>query len=99
MRTRASAFLTVSAMAVAVVALLMVVVPIAGQEAGYRALRLPGTDQPDLNGLWQAQNTANWDIQDHPAQAGPLLALGAWGSIPAGMGENGGAKIDHSAAV
>ena len=95
MRTRASAFLTANAIAVAVVALLMLVVPIAGQEAGYRALRLPGTDQPDLNGLWQAQNTANWDIQDHPAQAGPLLALGAWGSIPAGMGVVEGKEIPY----
>ena len=95
MRTWASGFLTASAIAVAVVPLWMVVVPIAGQEATYRAPRLPGTDQPDLNGLWQAQNTANWDIQDHPAQAGPLLALGAWGSVPAGMGVVEGNEIPY----
>ena len=95
MRTWASGFLTASAIAVAVVALWMVVMPIAGQEAAYRAPRLPGTDHPDLNGLWQAQNTANWDIQDHPAQAGPLLALGAWGSVPAGMGVVEGNEIPY----
>ena len=26
---------------------------------------------PDLNGLWQAFVTANWDLQDHEAQPGP----------------------------
>ena len=26
--------------------------------------------KPDFNGIWEANNTANWDIQDHPAQLG-----------------------------
>ena len=26
---------------------------------------------PDLNGIWQAFVTANWDLQDHEAQPGP----------------------------
>ena len=29
--------------------------------------------KPDLNGLWQALNTANWDIQAHGAK--PALAM------------------------
>lgn len=54
--------------------------------------------KPNLNGIWQAINTANWDIQAHSARAalamrpGPVvavpakdvLAFGAVGSIPAG---------------
>lgn len=32
--------------------------------------------QPDLQGIWQAVGTANWDIQDHSAQVG----------MPAGQG-------------
>ena len=32
--------------------------------------------KPDLSGIWQAMNTAFWDIQDHNAQKG----------IPAGLG-------------
>ena len=27
--------------------------------------------KPNLNGIWQAMNTANWDIQDHAARPGP----------------------------
>jgi hypothetical protein len=41
---------------------------------------------PDLNGIWQAMNTANWDIQDHDQRQGPVLALGAAFSIPPGEG-------------
>ncbi|MCE2543037.1 MAG: hypothetical protein J4F30_06350, partial [Acidobacteria bacterium] len=32
--------------------------------------------QPDLQGVWQALNTAAWDIHDHSASAG----------VPAGQG-------------
>ena len=32
---------------------------------------------PDLNGIWQAVNTANWDLQAHAASQGPVVALGA----------------------
>jgi len=40
--------------------------------------------QPDLQGIWQAMNTAAWDIQDHSAQRFPELP--ARFSIPAGLG-------------
>ena len=43
--------------------------------SSYQAPRLPGTKHPDLNGLWQALNTAYWDIQDHSAQPAPVLAM------------------------
>ena len=72
-----------------VVVFLSSVRPIAGQTQGsaYRAPRLVGTTQPDLNGIWQAFTTANWDIQDHTAQPGPFPELlGAWGAQPAGEG-------------
>jgi hypothetical protein len=52
----------------------------------YVAPRLKGTPHPDLNGLWQSITTAYWDIQDHSAQPGPAVTLGAWGAEPAGQG-------------
>jgi hypothetical protein len=55
------------------------------QEATYRAPRT-ADGMPDLNGIWQAANTANWDIQDHDQRQGPLLALGAAFSVPGGEG-------------
>src|SRR6266849_10389165 len=42
--------------------------------------------KPDLSGIWQAMNTAGWDIQAHDAKAGPLVVMGAMGGIPAGLG-------------
>ena len=53
----------------------------------YNAPRSPFKDgKPDLNGIWQANNTANWDIQGHAARQGPMLELGAAFSVPAGLG-------------
>ena len=56
------------------------------QDQTYRAPRFPGTDQPDLNGIWQAVGTAHWNIEDHIAQPGPILEVGAIGAMPAGHG-------------
>jgi len=51
--------------------------------------------RPDLNGVWQASNTANWDIQDHGARQGPVIALGAAFSVPAGQGVVEGNEIPY----
>ena len=52
---------------------------------------------PDLNGLWQVLTSANWDLEDHPAQAqpGPSLHLGAIGAIPPGQGVVEGGQIPY----
>ena len=38
----------------------------AGQAPGYKAPRAVG-GRADLNGIWQAVGTANWDLPDHAA--------------------------------
>lgn len=51
----------------------------------YRAPRTPeGT--PNISGIWQAVNTANWDLEAHTARQGPVFALGAAFSVPPGLG-------------
>ena len=40
--------------------------PAKGQFPAYRAPRM-ADGHPDLNGIWQALVTANWDLQDHEA--------------------------------
>jgi hypothetical protein len=62
--------------------------------APYRAPRA-ADGHADLNGIWQAVNTANWDLQDHPARKGPVTALGASFSIPAGLGVVEGNEIPY----
>jgi hypothetical protein len=94
MRTWRGGVLTAGVVAVAILAW-VILAPTQAQSPGYRAPRLAGTDHPDLNGLWQALNTANWDLQDHQAQAGPVVALGAWGAEPAGMGVVEGNEIPY----
>src|SRR2546426_668262 len=69
-------------------ALLMLIctgIPVAGQaQQGYKAPRLRGSEHPDLNGIYQAFTTANWDILTHSAEAGPVPSLGAWFARPGG---------------
>jgi hypothetical protein len=65
------------------------------QAPAYRAPRLNG--RPDLNGIWQAMNSANWNLLDHPAEAGPLWQAGAIGAVPAGQGVVEGGEIPYTA--
>lgn len=76
------------------VVLLWTLVPAAGQSSTYKAPRT-ANGKPALNGIWQALNTANWDIQDHAARQGPVFALGAAFSVPAGQGVVEGNEIPY----
>ena len=71
----------------------IMVIPAIAQTQGYRAPRLNG--HPDLNGIWQAMNTANWDLLDHPAQPGAFWQTGAIGAIPAGQTVVEGGEIPY----
>jgi len=51
--------------------------------------------KPNLTGIWQAMNTANWDIQAHEARQGPVVALGAAFSIQPGPGVVEGNEIPY----
>jgi hypothetical protein len=51
--------------------------------------------KPNLNGIWQANNTANWDLQDHAAKQGPVMTLGAAFSVPGGLGVVEGNEIPY----
>jgi hypothetical protein len=65
--------------------------------------------KPDMNGIWQAINTANWDIQAHgakpalamrpgpvvPIPAKEVIAFGAVGAIPGGLGVVEGDELPY----
>jgi hypothetical protein len=65
-----------------------------GQNASSAAAR-SADGHPDLSGIWQAMNTANWDIQDHNARHGAIPVLGAAFSVPAGQGVVEGNEIPY----
>ena len=93
----------------AVLAVFAVAVRSTTAQGGYQAPRLSGTKNPNLSGIWQVLNTANWDIQAHSARAalavvrGPAgevpaaaaLALGAVGGVPGGLGVVEGNEIPY----
>jgi hypothetical protein len=82
-------------------------VRISGQAA--RPARTPD-GHPNFNGIWQANNTANWDLLAHgmrpavaqrgvyadvPVLAAPVLALGSVGIVPPGPGVVDGNEIPY----
>jgi hypothetical protein len=73
-------------------------IPLTGQGGAYKAPRTPD-GKPDLNGIWQALNTANWDLQTHAAQPSLVVALGAVGAEPGGTGVVEGGLIPYIPAA
>lgn len=53
-------------------------------------------DRPNLNGIWQALNTAHWNIEGHTAEAlDRFWQLGAIAAIPAGQSVVVGGEIPY----
>jgi hypothetical protein len=84
-------------MAAAAGALWLAATPIAGQVRPSAAgIARTEDGKPNLNGIWQAFNTANWDILGHEAQAGPRPALmGVYGAQPGGIGIVDGNELPY----
>lgn len=69
-----------------------------GTRSTYKGPRTPD-GKPNLNGVWQTINTANWDLQAHAAAPSPVLALGAAGAVPPGLGVVEGGEIPYLPAA
>ena len=90
------------AAAASIIALRLAVMPTASEaQAQAQAYEAPRTadGKANLNGIWQALNTANWDLQEHAARPGQVLALGAIGAVPAGLGVVEGDEIPYMPAA
>jgi hypothetical protein len=70
----------------------------ADRATAYRASRT-ADGKPDLNGIWQSLNTANWDVEGHAARASQVVAPGAAGAVPAGLGVVEGNEIPYLPAA
>src|SRR5437899_3012380 len=90
--------ISVIAVAVAISVFSLAAISGSGQSAAYRAPRT-GDGKPNLNGIWQALNTADWDLQGHAAAKGPVSSLGAAFSLPPGLGVVDGDEIPYLPAA
>jgi len=86
-----------SAIAAGMIALLFLAVARVSAQPAPQPHRLPD-GKPDLSGIWQALNTANWDLEEHASRAG-LVALGAIGAEPGGPGVVEGGEIPYLPAA
>jgi hypothetical protein len=86
--------------AAVVASLFLAMAPASGQ-AQAPAYKAPRTKdgKADLNGIWQAMSTANWDLRAHGAAQGPVLSLGAEFSIPPGPSVVEGDEIPYLPAA
>jgi hypothetical protein len=67
----------------------------AQSSASYKPTR-NAEGQPDLSGIWQSMNTANWDVEEHGAQKAPYANLvGAYLAEPAGYSVVEGGTIPY----
>jgi len=98
MRTRIGLATLLAGASVSAVILVSAVMPVSGQNQGTTVPRT-SDGKPDFTGIWQAMNSANWDLQAHEARRGPVIALGAAFSIPAGPGVVEGNEIPYLPAA
>lgn len=85
-----------SILAAAATALMMTVSgPALAQASAQQPAKIEG--KPNLNGIWQAMNTANWNLEPHAAGPNPVAdrQVGATGAIPAGLGVVEGGTIPY----
>jgi len=89
---------SISARAAVIGVLSLAATSVLGQAPAYRAPRT-ADDKPDVNGIWQALNSANWDVQGHAAAIGPAPLLGAVFAKPPGLGVVEGEEIPYLPAA
>ena len=89
MRNRFTGAMVAGTIAAAVAIVSLAETPIFGQgRGGGQAQARPARigNAPNINGIYQAINSANWNLEDHPAQGlDQFWQLGAIAAIPAGM--------------
>src|SRR5271166_6147433 len=88
----------VTTLSTAILAIITAAIPGSAQTAAYKPVRT-ADGKADLNGIWQALNTADWDIQAHAAAAGPVPSLAAEFAIPPGTGIVDGNDIPYLPAM
>ena len=80
---------------VLVAALLVFPVQPAAAQTGASDVPRTADGRPDLNGIWQVLNSANWNLEPHAASQGAVETLGAIGAVAPGLGVVEGGRIPY----
>lgn len=80
---------------VLVAALLVFPVQPAAAQTGASDVPRTADGRPDLNGIWQVLNSANWNLEPHAASQGAVETLGAIGAVAPGLGVVEGGQIPY----
>lgn len=80
---------------IAAIALAVTATAVARADGVLTELPRAGDGHPDLSGVWQTLNTANWDVEPHVSDYPVLLELGAFFAVPPGQGVVEGGKIPY----
>ena len=83
--------------AAAVVAVILLSVPGSAAQGVPLQSQIPRTPdgKPDLNGIWQAMNTANYDLEDHGTAPSSVIVTGAVGAVFPGESVVEGGRIPY----
>jgi hypothetical protein len=81
-------------LAVAVTAALLLTLN-AGADGVLTQLPRAKDGHPDLSGVWQALNTAHWNLEPHGSDYPAVLELGAQFAVPPGLGVVEGGEIPY----
>ena len=95
MRRQWAGYLKKMASAAAVAVVFIVLGQTPAQTQGAAIPRNTWDKKPDLNGIWQAVNTADWDLETHAGGPSSVPVIGVWGARLPGQSVVEGGTIPY----
>ncbi len=84
-----------TALRITLTAAAVVAMPVASADGVLDEFPRTAAGKPDFSGVWQALNTAHWNIEPHASAYPVMLELGAQFAVPPGVGVVEGGSIPY----